>query len=251
MRLKTSLLNSLNNKNGEVKAMALLLFCKNRYTSSTVKDYSYNKLHLCTGLHVNTIKERIKTLKNMHLVEERNNHLTFLSVSSHNNKLNVEIPCEDMEVKEIEMALHAMRFMEIQKNKDFAKQTINLAYNPSKYEKLENVKAARKKCKLYGYNQTYTEYGLAYKTIAKKLGVSMQKAIDVVNYAISKGWVLKEKHQIQQNIAGIGITSKHADDLIEKKFHFITKDNCYRVMANTYIIQDIHNTSNATGIIRF
>ena len=60
MRLKTSLLNSLNNKNGEVKAMALLLFCKNRYTSSTVKDYSYNKLHLCTGLHVNTIKEASK-----------------------------------------------------------------------------------------------------------------------------------------------------------------------------------------------
>ena len=237
MKVKSSLLNSLNNKNGEVKAMALLLFCKNRYTSSTVKDYSYNKLHLCTGLHENTIK--------------RNNHFTFLSVSSHNNKLNVEIPCEDMEVKEIEMALHAMRFMEIQKNKDFAKQTINLAYNPSKYEKLENVKAARKKCKLYGYNQTYTEYGLAYKTIAKKLGVSMQKAIDVVNYAISKGWVLKEKHQIQQNIAGIGITSKHADDLIEKKFHFITKDNCYRVMANTYTLQDIHNPSNATGIIRF
>ena len=75
--------------------------------------------------------------------------------------------------------------------------------------------------------------------------------MDVVNYAISKGWVLKEKHQIQQNIAGIGITSKHADDLIEKIFHFITKDNCYRVMANTYTLQDIHNTSNATGIIRF
>ena len=44
------------------KALALAIFVKNRIKSSTIQDFSYNKLHLLTGLHINTLKKRLDVL---------------------------------------------------------------------------------------------------------------------------------------------------------------------------------------------
>ena len=44
------------------KAIALLLFCKRNTKNSTVMDYSLNKLHKMTGLHIVTLKKRMNTL---------------------------------------------------------------------------------------------------------------------------------------------------------------------------------------------
>ena len=59
------------------RAFALLLWVKSKFVSSTIVDFSYNRLHILTGLHINTIRKRIKTLKSLNLVRLEHGHLVF------------------------------------------------------------------------------------------------------------------------------------------------------------------------------
>jgi hypothetical protein len=122
--------------------------------------------------------------------------------------------------------------VEIQKRKDFVKHTIQTAYNP---KELEEMKKARKLCNRYGYGKEYKEYGLSYKTIAKKLGVSIQKAFEIVKFAIVNNMIVKHNHIKQLYIKGIGFAQKYCSF---NDVTFFTTNNAYKIYANTYRILD-------------
>ena len=45
------------------RAIALAIYIKLNVTSSSIKECTTNKIHSLTGLHANTIKKRLITLK--------------------------------------------------------------------------------------------------------------------------------------------------------------------------------------------
>lgn len=234
MKIKRKILWDLR-YDGLLKAVALSLFYKNKYKSSTIVNFNYNKIHKETGLHITTIKKRIEILKRNGYVNISNGHIVFLSLSSKNQKRNVNVLCDNLTVKEIEKSLYASMIIEIQKHKDFSKHIIQIAFNPSQYTKLEDVKKARRLCYKYGYDRKfgYREFGLSYKKIAKKLCISLQKAFDIVKFSIENNLLSKTKRIKQVFIKGIGKVEKYISDF---NYTFITTNNAYKVYANTYTI---------------
>ena len=117
---------------------------------------------------------------------------------------------------------------EIQKHKDYAKHIIQKKEQP---KNLQEFKAALSACKNAGWSKSYVENGLSYSTIAKKLGVGMQKAFLLIKKAVEQK-ILKKVNNIDKVFYPGAI---YIQDLI-KTYTYIYKDYIYKVNANTYII---------------
>lgn len=221
------------------KALALAIFVKSKIASSTVNDFSYNKLHRLTGAHINTLKKRITILRQMGLVEfigSHKQHLCFKSITSSSEHRNIDIKHIKVDtLKDTEASLFAYLVVELQRKKDFVKHTIQTAKNGNN---LEQVKKAKRTCKRYGYDEEYQEWGMSYKGIAKRLGVCLQKAFAIVKFAIKQGLIEKTKRQYQKFVKGIGTMCKH----IDSDFTFCTKDNEYYILANAYSLTPLTTT---------
>ena len=82
--------------------------------------------------------------------------------------------------------------------------------------------------------EEYKEYGISYDTIARKLGVCRQKAVEIVKFALKYCLITKEKRVEQMYMKDVGICSIFVfPDGLPKGF-FCTKDNIYKVFANIY-----------------
>lgn len=233
MNIRRAFLWQISKDNGMLKAIALLLYYKNRHVSSCVTNFTYNKLHNETGLHATTLKKRVSLLLSCGLAVIHGKNLVFKRVSSHNVRSNVEVLCDGLSVKEIENSLYASMLCEIQRKKDFVKHTIHIANNPPLNVDYDHFKKMRKMCRKYGWGEKYQEFGISYKFIAKKLNICLQHAFNVVAFAVRKGLINKFNHIEQVFMKGIGAAKKY---LLEGnlKNMFITKNNIYRVYANTY-----------------
>ena len=93
----------------------------------------------------------------------------------------------------------------------------------------------------YGYTEAMAmekckEYGISYKYIAKRLGVCLQKAFNVVKFAIEKGFLNKFNRQKQEFAYRIGCTSKYEEN---KDYTFCTLNNKYTILANVYSIGSV------------
>ena len=198
-----------------------------------INDFSYNKLRLLTGLHITTLKKRIATLQELGLISfvgKNKQHICFKSIVSSCSHRNTSIHwCSYEDVKQVEDILFAYLVVEIQRQKDFVKQTIQ---NANDGNDLETIKKAKRTCKSYGYYDEYKEFGLSYNGIADKLGVSIQKAFSIVKFAIENGLLMKVKRQVQRFVKGIGCFNKY----INSDYTFCTKDNAYYILSNVYLL---------------
>ena len=225
--------NSRGNAN-MIKALALAVYIKHNVVSSTITNYTTNKLRNLTGLSYSAITKRMNTLKQLGFVKfvgNNNQHLVISNMTSHCKHRNIDLSkCVVNSVKDIEKSLYAMFILEIQKRKDFVKHTIQSVNNPSN---LDEHKRARQICKRYGYDREFKEYGISYKTIAKKLGVCLQKAFEIVKFAIVNNMIVKYKHCKQIYVKGIKNAQKFCDF---NDVTFVTTNNAYKVYANSYAI---------------
>ena len=124
----------------------------------------------------------------------------------------------------------------VQAHKDFIKRTIQIATNP---QKGQNCKAARKLVKrlvkqglLHDVYSTYKEYGLSLKRIAKETGNCIRTAQRIMQYAIDKNWVKKQNHTEK-------VFAPNINHYQVQGYTFSTKNNLYRVYANTYELNNI------------
>lgn len=227
--------NSRGNAN-MIKALALAVYIKHNVVSSTITNYTTNKLRNLTGLSYSAITKRMNTLKQLGFVKfvgNNNQHLVFVNMTSHCKHRNIDLSkCVVNSVKDIEKSLYAMFILEIQKRKDFVKHTIQVANNP-KWSEFEDMKKANKLCNRNGYGKEFKEYGISYKTIAKKLGVCLQKAFEIVKFAIVNNMIVKYKHCKQLYVKGIKNAQKFCDF---NDVTFFTNNNAYKVYANSYAI---------------
>lgn len=225
-----------------VKAMAFSILVKQRTTSSTIKNCTNNKLHNLTGLHANTIKQYMLKLAEFNLITEQpNGTVVFKTLSHHSQSGNM--PPLDFDkfsnVTDITYALYLVLLMEEIKNKEYVKNLIRIANNPSKGE---NFKAARKKCREKHYPNQYTENGISYEGYSKRIGVCKETAQTIIQFGIEHRIIEKHCRQIQVPIWGLSKKVPNIDAFKETfGITFCTKHNAYKVLANTYTIVDDEN----------
>lgn len=79
-RLSRKRYNEIISATDERKAIALLIFIKQKFRSSVVLNFSYYKLSKITGMYKNTVKKRLEVLGSMELLDfvgKNNKHLLF------------------------------------------------------------------------------------------------------------------------------------------------------------------------------
>lgn len=133
-------------------------------------------------------------------------------------------------VKSIELGLRALFLQEKVCQKNYVQQLIESEKNG---KSLEEVKKAKANNKQRGYTD-FKDNGISYKYIASKLGISLNKAVLIVDYAVKNHMVVKHKHITQYLYAKGQARKVHA--MSENKKFFAT-DNCiYSIACNTYTL---------------
>lgn len=218
------------------KALALLVFCKCKIKSSTITNFSYNKLKSETGLHISTLKKRVQTLREMGFIKmlgNRNQHLMFCNVRSNNSNVLIDRIISDT-VKTVEDGLLAMFIVEVQLKKNYVSQLVAKLKNP---KNLEEYKWAKRICKWRGYTK-FIDNGISYNYIANKLGIQLNKVSDIIKYAVKQLMIIKTKRwKVEFHFD----SSRQADHFLSfidnvKKGIFSHKGYIYRVGANLYSI---------------
>lgn len=213
-----------------LKAIAMFLLIRKRLGSNILKDYSINKLVNLLGAHARTIKKRMHVLSQYGLVTIVGKTLMLRSVVSRHAKRNVKLGERKMEyssLKSVEYSLQAILVVVVQSRKDFAKRTIRNAHGAS--HDFNVVKASRDAARKLGYGFEYKENGLSYKTIARRLGVSIKTAVKIVKFAVKCTILKKTTHYIatyMQSVCGMEVYG----------YTFTTRNYGYKVLANSYSV---------------
>lgn len=228
-----------------IKAVAMSIYVKNRTRDSRVKDYSLNRLRRFTHLHHSTVRKYVDELALWGLVRMEEGDLVFGQLSDRHGK-NISIGSTDgLTIKQLENQLLAAQVVLIVKRKEYAKRLIDESTNPKRSrskEDLARYKKARKKRLRYGYKESFRDNGLSYKGIARRLGIGLQKAEEVVRYATTHGLLVKHTHQEQHRVDGIGAMGKFIDGV--GGVTFVTKNNQYIIFANTYSLPPLRTGNN-------
>ena len=236
MKVRRRILNEIKGLPMQQKALAFAIYLKFKVgRDSIVKDFSINKIRKITGLSATTINKYLPILLRngwASICGSTKKHLVINRLASSTNNRNV---CIDRfcfnSFKDVYNSIRSFLAILIQARKDFIKRTIQIATNPKVGE---NCKAARKTVKRLVRegiirDVEYKEYGLSYKRIAKELGNCARTAFRVMQYAIKKKLVCKHN-----NVEQIYAPKVFYRSIIG--YTFATKNNIYRVYANTYTI---------------
>ena len=213
-----------------LKAIAMCLLIRKKLGSNVLKNYSINKLVNLLGAHARTIKKRIRVLSQYGLLTIEGKDLVLRSIVSKHAKRNIKLGERKVEyssLKSVEYSLQAILVVVIQSRKDFAQRTIRNAHGASHDYKV--VKAARDAARKFGFGFEYVEKGLSYKTIAKKLGVSIKTAVEIVKFAVKRTILKKTKHFISDYLPKVNFMEVSG-------YNFTTRNYGYKVMANTYSV---------------
>lgn len=218
------------------------LFVKQRIKSSAVNNFSYNKLHKLTGLHINTCKRYVRILLNLGLARfdgNGNNTLVFCTLQSRHKNKNIDLKeLVSDKISKIAYQLLAIFNVEIIQRKNWAKHIIATATNGFKH-----IKDAKRKVRKYGYGREFIDYGLSLNKIAQKLKCGLQKAQNIIKFGIKYGFIVKHKNVIQiYNKA-----AKYIFSLFPHQYTFATENNLYIIQANSYSLGSRYKDCEEVG----
>ena len=210
-----------------LKAIAFVLLYHEVTNSNICKDYSVSKLSNLTGVHASTIKNRLQTLKNRNLAKIEKGTLVFTSITSKHRERNKKL--DNFSFKnliEIEKSLFALLVCILQERKDF----IHRAFLDAKYSvDYKTIKRAKARIRKYAKGKKFSEKGISYKKIAKRLGISVKSAFEYVKFAVEKGFLSKFTHFKTVFYRNINYYPMEG-------YTFTTRNYAYRVGANTYVV---------------
>lgn len=213
--------------NNLLKAIALSLLVRKRTNTNIVKNFTYNKLATITGMHPDTIKKRLQTLKNYDLVSLNGKNLTFRSLVSRHKNRNIRLAkIAYNTIKDVERSLQAILVATIQLRKNFAKRTIRIAHDGKKNKE---IKAAIKISRRYKWGHDYVEYGLGYKKIAKTLNCCKVTAEKIVKFAQKIKILKKFKHFERIFLPNINFNEYEGCTFTTKNYGYIIKANTYEI----------------------
>lgn len=211
-----------------LKAIAFLIFYHEKTNSNICKGFTYAKLSSVTGVHPTTIKKRLATLKERgFVVKIHNGTLVFKSITSKHGSRNKKILNASLpSLGDAEKALWAILVCILQERKNFIHRAILDARYSRDYKTVKNAKQIIRK---YAKDNVFHEYGMSYSTIASRLGVSLKSAFEYVRDAVKHGYLLVKSHFLKFYKKGVNFYKVPG-------FTFTTKNYCFKVLANTYIV---------------
>ena len=230
---RTILINIMGDKAAQ-KAVSLLLLLKSRIgRTSSIRKASMNRIAMLSKTSPSTIKKYLPIWEDMGLVEWRGANgdiLIIKRLSSKTHHRNVEVDRLDYNTfKSLYKTLRSLLFLILNSHKRFIERLLRTATDPKNGD---DYKKARKLSEFYARRDTdgmfrYKEYGLSYKTIAKRLGYCTKTAEEIVKLAVRKRWCKKTARFIRQllpNVCGMFVDG----------YTFTTKNYGYKILANTY-----------------
>lgn len=228
--LRYTLANEMFGNKKLLKAVAFAMFVRYRTGKSSMGKYSINMIAGAAGVHAVTAAKRMETLTAAGLAVVKDGCVTFRSLVSKHNDRNVRLTkiCYGS-LKGVEKSLQAILVTVLQKRKDFAKRTIRTAHDG---RTSKEVKAAMKTSRKYGWGDTFVERGFSYRSLAKKIGVCVKTAVEIVKFAVKRGILKKERHF--ERFFMPGVNGRKVEG-----FTFTTRNWGFRVSANTYAVAKV------------
>lgn len=242
-RLSRKRYNEIISATDKRKAIALLIFIKQKFRSSVVLNFSYYKLSKITGLHKNTVKKRLEVLGSMELLDfvgNNNKHLLFKSVRA--AKSNVRLDGLDLSnIKAIETGLQALFITEEQRRKNYVNHQVIKGTKPKGHlskSKYREWKKAKKFCTLYGLTE-FKDNGISFETLAKRMKTSKSKIAKAISFGEKMG-ILRRKHNFK--VVTSFPSHKEAINCLNYNFNNrlrVINNEVVYIMCNTYsIIED-------------
>ncbi len=218
------------------KAVALAILIKLRTgKTSTLHNFTVNKLHLLTGLSATTINKYLPVMQEMNLISFQGAKKDVLVVHRLHSKTkhrNISIDLfKKNNFKSVYNSLRSFLFLLIQAKKDAVKRLFQSISEP---KSIKELKAAKSTCRHFVSlniikGNEYKEYGLSFKKIANVVGCCVRTAQNVVNYAIKNKWSSKHNHYekvFMPNVCYLDIDG----------YTFTTKNYGYIYYPNTYTL---------------
>lgn len=238
MQVRRKYINQTKGQPRLQKALALALYLKWKFgRSSCLHNYTINKIHTMTGVSATTLNKYMPILKQMGWVRfegKNKQHIVITKLCSHNENRNIKVDkfCHKT-FKDTYYSLRAFLALILQAHKDFIKRTLQSVSDPKGAKEYRSARKLVKRLVRQGILNSrfdkYKELGLSLKRIAKETGNCIRTAFNTMQYAIKKGWATK-KHNFDQffapNVCGLDIIG----------YNFATKNNLYKVYANTYTL---------------
>lgn len=227
MNIKRSIIHRANESKQTQKAVALALYCKDKLNVNYIDDFSYNKLHVLTGLHDNTLRKRIKTLLSIGVAFFQKKRLVFAKIKNSQSRNNFTIETDSLNsVNDYEKAVVTLGIAIIIRNKEFAKNVSDNLHNP---KRLDDLKKAKKLARIYDYTE-YVDNGISYDYMAEKFCCSIKTMVEIVKFATKKGFLAIKKNV--ETFFAHGICWRLNKN--NSQFTFTTKNYAYIVHANSY-----------------
>ena len=227
MNIKRSLIHRANDSKQTQKAVALALYCKDKLNVNYIDDFSYNKLHVLTGLHDTTLRKRIKTLLSMGVAFFQKNRLVFAKIKKSQSRNNFTLETESLNsVKDYEKTVVTLGIATIIRNKEFVKSVTDNLHSP---KSLKDLKKAKKLARIYEYTE-YVDNGISYAYMAEKFGCSIKTMVEIVKFATKKGFLVLKKNV--ETFFAHGMCWRLNKN--NSQFTFTTKNYAYIVHANSY-----------------
>lgn len=230
---RTILINIMGDKAAQ-KAVSLLLLLKSRIgRKSSIKGASMNRIAALSGTSPSTIKKYIPIWEDMQLVEwcgSKGDVLVIKRLASKTHHRNVDVDKLNYNTfKMMYKTLRSLLFLILNSHKRFIERLLRTATDPKNGE---DYKKARKLSEYYARRDAdgvfrYKEYGLSYKTIAKKLGYCARTAEEIVKFAVKLKWCRKTTRFLSQFLPNVRC-------MFVEGYTFTTKNHGYKVLANTY-----------------
>ena len=248
MHLKRKIFHNCIGSPRAQKAVSLALLLKRRLgRTSTLHNWSANKLHNIAGTSPSTIKKYMPIMRALGLVhfEGRNNqHLVVSRIASNAKHRNIDVDAFCLDTfKDAYNSLRAFVALAIQARKDFIRHTLQTCKNPSNHKEFikarKTLKRLVKKGTVSGMDATYTELGISYRRIAQETGNCNRTAQRIIKYALKRGWC--NRYQQKEVFKLKGISFRDTGEY----FTFSTKNYIILMHANRYSLSV--ETSRAIG----
>lgn len=210
------------------KALALLLFLKANGIDA-VRNFSYNKLHALSHVHVSTLKKRIPILIEEGLAHMEASHLILNKPYARNKTRNIVADSSNYKtLTDFEHLVATLCVANAIRRKEYVRslyETLETSHD------LKEIKEARKYVQRRGNGYTYKEYGFSYAYFARKLRVSVKTAFSIIKKAVNNG-ILNKFNNIKLYHKGGG--RSFVPSIHNRLFAY--GDNVYYACANTYTL---------------
>lgn len=238
MIIRRSFLSLVKGDQKGQKALSMAVMLKKRLSKSRMEHYSINKLSVILKVSPKTVNKYLPIMCNLNFVHiegsEQNKVLIVNKLASKKKGRDISLDeFKNDSWKSIYNSLRAFIAMKIQAGKDYMKQLLQMYQSPPRGC---NYKALRRKVRKLVKNgvlndprEGYKEYGISLKRFASEVGCCTRTVQRVIFYAITNGWMTKQRHFEQ-------VYSKNVNYRYVEGYTFTTKDNLYIIHANTYTL---------------